>query len=44
MDVMLLDFVDYWLDFDKDEGLVSIFEGVEVFRCEGELRLFVKWR
>ncbi|KAK4643514.1 hypothetical protein QC761_407470 [Podospora bellae-mahoneyi] len=42
MDATPLDSVDYWLDFDKDEGLASIPEGVEASRREGELRPSVK--
>lgn len=44
MDATPLDSVDYWLDFDKDEGLASIPEGVEASRREGELRPPVKRR
>ncbi|KAK4187187.1 hypothetical protein QBC35DRAFT_515631 [Podospora australis] len=36
MDATPLDSVDYWLDFDKDESLASIPEGVEAPRHEGK--------
>ncbi|KAK0742403.1 hypothetical protein B0T21DRAFT_346207 [Apiosordaria backusii] len=34
MDATPLDSVDYWLDFDKEEGLASIPEGVETSRVD----------